>query len=126
MAGDKTSIAWRFQSPEAAEICAHLTEEEFPRLRLSLSHRRPVALCCSIAAAAVLFLVVAYGLRWYRKTPPALWDPTNLLFIAFAILATVWSESRDLKRALAATAWARSRGITARRVRLYAFRKGRC
>ena len=99
-----------FQSPEVRDICAHMTDAE----RATLAD---LGGTYGLWVAGTLALPLTFALT-YRSV---------LIVVIAAVLVTVhiiripiWQKQQ--KQFLCSTAWARNRGITPDRLRMFAFR----
>ena len=99
-----------FQSPEVREICAHMTDAE----RTKASARGAAYGFWSAVTFAVP-LAIAFTSRSLGTTVIA-----AVLVTVHLIRIPIWQKKQ--KQFLCSTAWARERGITPDRLRLFAFR----
>ena len=98
-----------FQSPDVREICAHMTEdEERAASRKAALH----GLWCGVTLTAVYAAVVVV------QTPAILVIAPVMIIIHLGWLR-VWLRSQ--RRFYCSTSWARERGLTPERLRLFAF-----
>lgn len=100
-----------FQSPELREICAHMTDSEKAEvLRRSglygfwVAATFAVPLASAIAERRVVFTLIA-----------------AVLVTIHVACIPIWQRMQ--KRFFCSTVWARERGITADRLRMFGFRK---
>lgn len=108
------SINWKtwspFQSPDAREICAHMTDAE----EAGTSRRGG---WYGLWVAATLALPLSFGIveRSQLLTVIAV-----VLIVVHIVCVPVWQRMQ--RNFLCSTAWAREHGFTPQRLRLFAFR----
>lgn len=99
-----------FQSPEVRDICAHMTDAERARLA-----ERGSGYGLWVAVTLAMPLAFAFSYRSLGAIVTA-----AVLVTVHLICTPIWQKQQ--KRFLCSTDWARERGITPDRLRMFAFR----
>jgi uncharacterized membrane protein YgdD (TMEM256/DUF423 family) len=110
------STAWPFQSPQAAEICAHLSEQETKTVRTIRANA-----AAGSAATGIIFIV---AIRLFGSHPiESILAGMALIAGLFLLCGSLAAHCTSLRSFLASTAYGQSQGVDAKTLPLFSGRK---